>query len=112
MTGHKRPLNRTKVMQPATNGRLPSREVSELARKAGLLDKVDLSEDYFIPAQASLEDIDKFATLVAAAEREACAKFLERGVDLAGLSGNPAMQRFVCELLMGLATAIRARGNS
>jgi hypothetical protein len=52
-------------MQPATDGRLPSREVIDLARKAGLLDKVDLSEDYFIPALASLEEIDKFAALVA-----------------------------------------------
>jgi hypothetical protein len=57
-------------MQPATNDRLPSREVIELARKAGLLDKVDLSEDYFIPAQAALEEIDKFAALVAAAEQK------------------------------------------
>jgi hypothetical protein len=56
-------------MQPATNDRLPSREVIELARQAGLLDKVDLSEDYFIPAWASLEEIEKFATLVAAAMR-------------------------------------------
>lgn len=63
MTGHKRPRNRTKVMQPATNDRLPSREVIELARMAGLLDKVDLSEDYLIPAWAALEEIDKFAAL-------------------------------------------------
>ncbi len=44
-------------------------------------------------------------------EREACAKFLEGGVDLAGLAGAPDMQRFTGELLMGCAKAIRARGE-
>lgn len=47
----------------------------------------------------------------AVAEREACAAWLERGVDLAGLAGAPEMQRFTGELLLGCAKAIRARGE-
>ena len=44
-------------------------------------------------------------------EREACAKFLERGVDIAGLAGDPVMQKYTAELLLGCAAAIRARSN-
>ncbi len=46
-----------------------------------------------------------------AAEREACAAFLESGVDLAGLAGDPMMQAFTGKLLIGFAKAIRARGE-
>lgn len=44
-------------------------------------------------------------------EREACAKFLERGVDMAGLAGDPVMQKYTVELLLGCAAAVRARSN-
>lgn len=56
-------------------------------------------------------DVEYFAELVAAAEREACAAFLESGVDLAGLAGDPMMQAFTVKLLIGCAAAIRARGE-
>ncbi len=56
-------------------------------------------------------DVEYFAELVAAAEREACAAFLESGVDLAGLAGDPMMQAFTGKLLIGFAKAIRARGE-
>jgi hypothetical protein len=49
----------------------------KLAMKAGLLDKVDCSDDYFIPGDALFEEIEAFAKLVAEAEREACAKLCE-----------------------------------
>jgi len=42
----------------------------KLAMKAGLLDKVDCSDDYFIPGDAFVEEIEAFAELVAEAERE------------------------------------------
>lgn len=116
MTGHKRPRNRTKVMQPATNDRLPSREVIELARKAGLLDKADLSEDYLIPAWAALEEIDKFATLVAAAERKACAKIADDEANDAMTAGehNPKSNAAwnISMTAKRVADAIRARGSS
>jgi hypothetical protein len=47
----------------------------------------------------------------AAHEREECARFLERGVDLKGLAGDPQMQSFCGALLTGCAAAIRARGK-
>ena len=56
-------------------------------------------------------DVEYFAELVAAAEREAWAAFLESGVDLAGLAGDPMMQAFTGKLLIGCAQAIRARGD-
>ena len=58
-----------------------------------------------------LENFEHFAALVAAHEREECARFLESGIDLAGLAGDPAMQKYAVELLMGCAKAIRARGQ-
>ena len=56
-------------------------------------------------------DIEFFAHLVAEREREACAEWLESGIDLAGLAGLPEMQRFTVGLLLGCAHAIRARGE-
>jgi hypothetical protein len=45
------------------------------------------------------------------AEREACAKLLER-TDLGGLKDNPAMQSWVAEMLLAYVKAIRARGQA
>jgi len=52
-------------------------ETIKLAIKAGLLDKVDCSDDYFIPGDALFDEIEAFAELVAEAEREQCAKLCE-----------------------------------
>jgi hypothetical protein len=41
----------------------------KLAMKAGLLDKVDCSDDYFIPGDAFVDEIEAFAELVAEAIR-------------------------------------------
>ena len=49
-------------------------DIIKLAMKAGLLDKVDCSSDYFIPGDAFVEEIEAFAKLVAEAEREGCAR--------------------------------------
>ena len=46
------------------------------------------------------------------AEREACAAFLETGVDMAGLAGDPVLTKYTFELLTGCAAAIRARWNN
>ena len=45
------------------------------------------------------------------AEREACAKLLEK-TDLGGLKDNPAMQSWVAEMLLAYAEAIRTRGQA
>lgn len=42
-------------------------------------------------------------------EREACAAFLDRGVDLSDLAEHPAWQRYSADLLTACAAAIRAR---
>ena len=47
-------------------------EIIRMAREAGF-DPHDMSDDF----TCNLEDIEHFATLVAAAEREACAKVCE-----------------------------------
>jgi len=57
--------------------------------------------------------LSKFAALVAAHEREACADIiLERGVDLSGLARDSMTQAFTEKLLMVCAAAIRARGEA
>jgi hypothetical protein len=63
----------------------------------------------FAPSRALREMIDCATARAALAEREACAKFLEHGVDMAGLAGDPVMQKYTVELLLGCAAAIRAR---
>ena len=52
-----------------------------------------------------------FAKLVAEAEREACAKLLER-TDLSGLKNAPDIQVFLAAILNAHVKAIRARGQS
>lgn len=75
-------------------------EIIAMAREVGFTGYDSLSER-----------LHEFAALVAAAEREACAAFLEGGVNLAGLAGDPMMQVFTGKLLMGCAESIRARGQ-
>ena len=67
-------------------------DIIRMAREAGF-DPHDMSDDF----TCNLEDIERFAALVAAAEREACAKVCEA----ADKSTHPA----------DLADAIRARGE-
>ena len=62
---------------------------------------------------ANLDGLERFANLVAAAEREACAKLVEPGKEhrrdarWAYIGGNEGV-----ELLDKCAAAIRARGNT
>jgi hypothetical protein len=63
-------------------------------------------------ACGALERAEERLRQAVLAEREACAAFLESGVDLAGLAGDPMMQAFTEKLLTGCAAAIRARGNA
>lgn len=50
--------------------------IRELALESGLLNYVDneTPRRYFVHADIEMEDIEKFAELVAAAEREECAR--------------------------------------
>ena len=44
-------------------------------------------------------------------EREACATILE-ATDLSGIKDNPSMQKWVANMLLAYANAIRARGQA
>ena len=61
--------------------------------------------------QSLLVRIERVVAQAEAQEREACAMYLERGVDLSGLAGHPGWQNYTADLLAGCATAIRARGQ-
>jgi hypothetical protein len=54
---------------------------------------------------------ERLAAMAAAAEREACAAILENA-DLGGLAEYPGWQRYTADLLTGVVTAIRARGQA
>ena len=57
-----------------------SDDIMKLAVKAGLLNYVDneTPKRYFIDGNADIEDVQKFADLIAAAEREECAKVADK----------------------------------
>ena len=56
-----------------------------------------------------VEDLERFAALVAAAEREACARLLEQNTKLFSLAANPTCRKLVMTVLSGFVAAIRAR---
>ena len=79
-------------------------DIIRMAREAWLSDKEAQLITEFDEAYISctyLQDLEKFAALVASAEREACAKIVE---------SDPSYDwhKFACEA----ANAIRARGQS
>lgn len=80
-------------------------DVMRMAQEAGLNTWVVVPED-------RVKQLEHFASLIAAAEREECAKFLERGVDMAGLAGAPEWAAYTTHLLLGCTEAIRARGKT
>ena len=69
-------------------------DIIRMAREAGF-------DDFFTRDLA----LERFAALVAAAEREACAKVCDRNAEVCN---NNSMLR---DVLMGNAAAIRARGE-
>ena len=82
-------------------GRIMDREdIIKLAREAGF-DPHDMSDDF----SCNLIDIERFAALVAAAEREACAKACD---ELKPFGPHLYIQKATAQ---DCAAAIRARGN-
>ena len=73
-------------------------DIIKLAREAGF-DPHDMSDDF----TCNLIDIERFAELVAAAEREACAKVCDV------LAVHP---KYASDITKVAAQAIRARGNT
>lgn len=59
---------------------------------------------------ANLQQIEIIVEAAVAAEREACIKFL-KSVDLSGLAVTPGLQMYTAELIKGFIEAIRARSE-
>ena len=78
-------------------------DIIRMAREAW-----DRDEDLWLTHEQYF--LERFAALVAAAEREACAKVCEY-LDVTGLSDHHGWLRYTVNLCMGLATTIRARGT-
>ena len=68
---------------------LPENEVRRLAMKVGLYDKVDCSDDYFIPARADFQEIKDFAQEIYlwTVMRIRCNDMLERMIGAANVKG-------------------------
>ena len=77
-------------------------EIIEMARRSGLTKFVGNHDQSFA--------LEAFATLVASAEREACAQILAN-TDLSGLRDHP-LQNWVAGMLFEFIKAIRARGQA
>jgi len=59
---------------------------------------------------ANLESFERFAALVAAHEREACANLL-LNVDLSPMDADHRLQSWTATVLLNFSDAIRARGE-
>lgn len=84
-------------------------------------DITKLAREHGKPVQEQNAEVEYLFTLdgveaLLAAEREACASFLERGVDMKHLNNDPAWSRYygryTVDLLMGCAAVIRQRGQA
>jgi hypothetical protein len=76
-------------------------EIIRMAREAGLA---------YGPDEKPLGSVTRFAALVAAAEREACANLL-LNVDLSSMDADHRLQSWTATVLLNFSAAIRARGE-
>ncbi len=76
-------------------------EIIRMAREAGLAYGSD---------EKPLGSVTRFAALVAAAEREACANLL-LNVDLSSMDADHRLQSWTATVLLNFSDAIRARGE-
>jgi hypothetical protein len=76
-------------------------DIIKMAREAGF----NLEQGFLLRVTGIDEDLERFAALVAAAEREAIAKSLDKQADL-------ACDEFDRQWAQEMAAAVRARGNT
>jgi hypothetical protein len=76
-------------------------DIIRMAREAGLA---------YGPDEKPLGSVTRFAALVAAAEREACANLL-LNVDLSSMDADHRLQSWTATVLLNFSAAIRARGE-
>jgi Mg-chelatase subunit ChlD len=83
-------------------------DIIKLAREAGLAEGIadGLNGEW----KAEREFLERFAALVAAAEREACANLL-LNVDLSSMDADHRLQSWTATVLLNFSDAIRARGE-
>jgi Mg-chelatase subunit ChlD len=83
-------------------------DIIKMAREAGLAEGIadGLNGEW----KAEREFLERFAALVAAAEREACANLL-LNVDLSSMDADHRLQSWTATVLLNFSDAIRARGE-
>jgi Mg-chelatase subunit ChlD len=83
-------------------------DIIKLAREAGLAEGIadGLNGEW----KAEREFLERFAALVAAHEREACANLL-LNVDLSSMDADHRLQSWTATVLLNFSDAIRARGE-
>ena len=84
-------------------------DIIRMAREAGDADRIDpftKDGDWVI---LTPDELERFAALVASAEREACAKLLEQAAEAAK---NADPQGFVWQAVKASVEVIRARGQA
>jgi Mg-chelatase subunit ChlD len=83
-------------------------DIIKMAKKSCDSDKVDAwHNDFWTLTQ---EELERFAELVAAHEREACANLL-LNVDLSSMDADHRLQSWTATVLLNFSDAIRARGE-
>jgi Mg-chelatase subunit ChlD len=83
-------------------------EIIKMAKEACDSDKVDAWHNGFWTL--TQEELERFAELVAAHEREACANLL-LNVDLSSMDADHRLQSWTATVLLNFSDAIRARGE-
>ena len=78
-------------------------DIIKMARKAGIA-------KYGLGWTCWEGQLERFAALVAAHEREACANLL-LNVDLSSMDADHRLQRWTATVLLNFSAAIRARGE-
>jgi hypothetical protein len=82
-------------------------DIIKMAREAGF----EINSLGWTYTQGFLsEHLERFAALVAAHEREACANLL-LNVDLSSMDADHRLQRWTATVLLNFSDAIRARGE-
>jgi hypothetical protein len=84
-------------------------DIARMAKEAGFHAPGHSVQSPYIGGSDMTPLLERFAHLVAAAERDECAKILER-TDLSQIAKAPDMQKWIAEFLLAFATTIRARG--
>jgi Mg-chelatase subunit ChlD len=79
-------------------------DIIKLAREANIKQAIET------PHLLMVHELERFAALVAAAEREACANLL-LNVDLSSMDADHRLQSWTATVLLNFSDAIRARGE-